>query len=167
MKVKVRILREVPQLRLHGQALGPFEEGEEAELWSWQARALVKRGEAEIEEISAVEIRRKIISEENSQELGGLPENFYPLIRENILRLRSAGREEEARELKSLTLALVDVRLSKLLRMIFDPESAPAVPEERFLLNQLFFVLNSWGSDLEKFLETGEEANPHDEGRPV
>jgi len=160
--MKVKILSDVPSFQLVGQDWGPFESGEETELPSWCARVLVRKGVAEPQMISSAELRRKIISEENTLDLNDIESDFYSRVRESVSRLREEARNEEAEELKSFTLTLAEVRLPKLLKAVFDPEGTHATFEEKFLLNQISSILNLWTDNLRQFID-GEEARQHGE----
>jgi hypothetical protein len=168
MRESVRILDEVQAVDLAWRQLGPFKCGDEVEVWSWEAKVLERRGLAERRRITPTDVRRLIIAEERNPNPEKLPENFYSKVRDEVLSLRESGDDEKADELKSQTLALLEVRLPKLLRFVFSPEDSKEVlPEERFLINRLAFVLNTWGRKLEKFLETGEEVDRGDSGGTI
>lgn len=158
MKSRVKFGKEVPGLKVAGYELGPFGSGDEADLPYWAARVFLRRGDGTGQAISAAEVRRKIVLEESRSELGELQPDFFSLARENVLALRAAGKHEEAENLKSMVLKLVEVRVLKLLKLAVDPENANVeVPEEKFLLNLMGKVLDFWTRDLLEFLELGEE----------
>lgn len=161
--MKAKILKDIQCFKLPTGDFGPFESGEEVELSPWCLRALSRSGNIETQIILPSQLRRKIISEESSEDLSDLPEDFYSQIRESVLRLREEGKQDEAEKLKSLALTFAEVRLPKLLKMIFDPESAPSkVFEEKFLLNRMSVSLKYWFENLRRFID-GEEAKSHGE----
>jgi hypothetical protein len=160
MKERVRVLKGVQRIDLLHEQLGPLEEGEETQLWSWQAKILEKHGLVECQRIGTTDLRRLIIAEERNSNLEKLPENFYFLMRGEISKLRRSGDHEEAERLKSGLAALLEIRLPKLLMLSLSPEdSGEILAEEKFLINRLASVLRNWNKKIERFLETGGEVN--------
>lgn len=163
MRQQVKVVNDVPLTDLCGRQLGPLEPGEEIEAWVWEAKVLERHGLAERRKISSTEIRQLIISEERSPDIEKLPENFYFSVREEISKHHASGHHEEADELKSQILALIEIRLPKLLNLVLSPEdSHETLDEEKFLINRLASLLTDWNRKLERFLEAGEEVNRGD-----
>lgn len=160
MRERIRVLNKVPEINLAEVSLGPFDVGDEAEVWPWEAKILERHGLAESSKISSTDIRQRIIAEERSQDLEAIPENFYFLARKEVANLKKAGEKEKADDLKSWTLALLEIRLPKLLKLVQSPESSGNVPlEEKFFVNRLAFITKVWSQKLERFLEAGEEVD--------
>lgn len=160
MKEQVRVLKEVRPINLLEKRFGPFEAEEEVEVWPWEARVLERHGAVERRRIAPTEVKQLIISEERNPELEKLPENFYFSVREEISSLHRAGDHRKAKNLKTQTLTLFEIRLPKLLTLALSPEGAGEIlPEERFFINRLAFLLKDWNQKLERFLEAGEEVD--------
>jgi hypothetical protein len=163
MKEQVRILKEIQRIDFPSRPLGPWEKGEEAEIWHWEAKVLERRGLIERRRVTPTDVRRLIIAEERSSNPEKLPTDFYLSVRERISDLHKSGGHEEADELKSRVLTLLEVRIPKLLKFVLLPEeSGEILPEEKFLINRLALVYRTWSQKLERFLEAGEEVNRDD-----
>lgn len=159
--MRIDVVKEIPTVKIAENQLGPFEAEDRVDLFGWEARVLVRRGDARAELLLPSDLRRKIISEENRTQLGDLSPDFFWRVRESISLLRAQGREEEASELKQLVQRLIDARVLKLLKLAVDPESASTqVPEERYLLNLIAKILEHWSAHLESFMELGGEVKP-------
>ncbi len=169
MKKRVRILTQVPELKLVNRQLGPFESGDEAELWSWDAAVLERHGMAALVQKTAVsEIRKLILAEERGMELAPLSDDFYPSMARDVSALRAAGDFEKADVLKTQTLALMEIRLPKLVRLALSPEGKNLPLEEHFLVNRLANVVENWSERLgELFEKSGEEVEKNELGGPV
>jgi len=167
MRLSVRFLKEVDQLEAGGKVLGPFEAGERSELWSWEAELFEEEGVAEVDPITATEIRKRLLAEEMSGSLQQLPAGFYAHVRHTLKALARRGEEERAKELSSLFRSLLSARLMKLLKFVLSPEEAQnLLPEEKFLVNQLSLLVESW-LDEQGRISAGEEVSSSDGEKPV
>ncbi len=170
MKRKVRILKEVPEIKLVRRELGPLVPGDEVEVWTWDAMVLERHGVAEsVQKFEPAELRRLILAEERSLSIGSLPDDFYRLAAQRISMLREAGESKRADGLRDQILALVEIRLPKLLRLALSPGEVLGLPvEEHFLINRLADTLDGWIERLSASLErSGEEVEKHEPGKPV
>ncbi|MDI6643003.1 MAG: hypothetical protein QMD95_03015 [Candidatus Hodarchaeaceae archaeon] len=169
MKKNIRVLLDMPELKLINRKLGPFEAGDEVELWAWDATVLERHGiAAPVQKPPISELRRQILAEERSIELAPLSEDFYSEVARNISTLRAAGDFEKAEELKAQTLALLEIRLPKLVRLALSPEGKSLPLEEHFLINRLASVVENWTQRLsESFEEAGEEVEKNELGGPI
>ena len=160
MRWRVRVLKEIPALRLADRQLGPFIAGQEVELEPWEVAALERRGMVEaIPKLTPVEMRKLMLAEERAEGLAKLPEGFYSLLGERILDSLSSGNLEEAEELRTMVMTVIELRMRKLLLFALSPENVEnALPEERFLINRLASSLEEWEGWLGGVLkEAGEE----------
>jgi hypothetical protein len=163
MRQHVKILKKVEAFDISGTKFGPFEASDEVDVWSWEANVLERHGLAERQRITPTQVRQLIISEERNSVLENLPENFYFSVRDEISALHKSNDGAKAQELKSHVSALLETRLTKLLKLVPSPEeSANIPPEERFLVNRLAAVFKAWSKNLEGFLGTQEEADKGD-----
>ncbi|RLG57047.1 MAG: hypothetical protein DRN83_02770 [Hadesarchaea archaeon] len=170
MKTKVHILKEVPEIKLVRRQLGSFARGDEVELWTWDAIVLERHGVAEsVQKLEPAELRKLILAEERNLSIEPLPDDFYRLAAQRISILREAGKSKRADELREQILALVEIRLPKLLRLALSPGEALDLPvEEHFLINRLADTLDGWIERLSALLErSGEEVEKHEPGKSV
>jgi DNA replication initiation complex subunit (GINS family) len=164
------MLKDMPEIKLVRRQLGPFVAEEETELWSWEAGVLERHGFAiPLRKTTPAELRKLILMEERSSALAPLPEDFYRSAAREISTLRETGEIEKADGLRSQTLALVEIRLPKLLRLALSPNSISGLSlEEHFLVNRLANLLENWGRRLSQSLEkAGEEVEKNGSGRIV
>jgi len=167
---RVRILKDLPAMKLVGRQLGPLAEGEETELEAWEAAVLERHGFVEpIQKLTLVELRKLLLAEERESEPAPLPVDFYSSIAQEIAFARAAGEHEKAEEIRTQVSTLMEVRIPKLVRFALYPEGAgPLPPQERFLINRLAATLDIWGKRLNESLEkAGEEVGKNEFGRPV
>ena len=159
MKVRARILGGVPEIKLVGRKLGPFEPGQDVELEIWEVEALRRHGLAEpARKPTLAELRKLLLAEERVFELSPLPAGLYSEVAAEITHLGAKGEREGAEELRATIDSLVELRLPKLLRLALSPEGARELPpEERFLLNRLSATAEEWTRELAEKFEKGEE----------
>lgn len=170
MKKRVRVLKDMQEVKLVRRQLGPLAADEEAELWPWEAEVLERHGiVTSTQKPTFAELRKLILMEERSSMLASLPEDFYSSVAREISTLRATGDLEKADGLKAQTLALVEIRLSKLVRLALSPNNISGLSlEEHFLVNRLADLLENWGRGLSESLEkAGEEAEKNGAGRVV
>jgi len=170
MKEHVRVLKDMQEVKLVGRQLGPLTTGEETELWPWEAEVLERHGIVMLTlKPTFAELRKLILMEERSSGLAPLPEYFYSSVAREISTLRASGDIEKADGFKTQTLALVEIRLYKLVRLALSPGDIEGLSlEEHFLVNRLADVFENWGRELSESLEkAGEEAEKDGFGRPV
>jgi hypothetical protein len=165
MKLPVRFLKEVDQLEVAGRTIGPFDEGERAELWRWEAEVFQEEGLAEVETLQPIELKKRILAEEMDQGLQPLPANFYEQVRYTLRNLAGKGDKAGLDQMTAQLRVLLDRRVMKLFRFVFSPEDVPDVPpEERLLLNVIFPIVERWMADLAR---TGEEVTRVGAKEPV
>lgn len=170
MRQRVRVIQDLPAIKLVGRQLGPLAKGEETEIEPWEAEVLERHGFVEpIRKLATTDIRKFILAEERESKPAPLPLDFYSLVAQKIASLRAAGEHEEAEEIKVQVTTLMEIRVPKLLRLALSPENLGELPpEERFLINRLAAMLDSWSGRLnELFEKAGEEAGKNDFGGPV
>ena len=168
---RVRVLKDLPAVKLVGRQLGPLAEGEETELEVWEAAVLERHGIVEfLQKLTPAEFRKLLLAEEREYGLTPLPDDFYSSVAQKIAFARAAGQHEEAEEIQTQVLTLMEIRVPKLVRLALSPESAgPLPPQELFLINRLAVTLDSWSKRLkESFEKAGEEVGKNEEiGGPV
>lgn len=170
MKQSVRVLKDVPEIKLVMRQLDPLASGDEVELWSWEASVLERHGiVVSVQKPTSAELRKLILTEERSSELVPLSDNFYPSVAREILTLQIGGDIEKASGLKDKTLTLTEIRLPKLVRLALSPEGRNKLPlEEHFLINRLAEVLDGWSRRLSDLFEkAGEEVEKNEHGGSI
>lgn len=167
MGQRVRVLKDVPQVKLVGRQIGPFVAGQEVELEPWEADVFERYGFAEpVQRLTTAEVRKLLLAEERAAWVGVLPPNFYEMISKAASSLQEEGQLEKLEEFRVAVRSLVELRLEKLLRAVVssaDLEDLP--PREKFLVNRLVKVIKNWNEWLNDLFEkkVGEEAGGRDE----
>jgi hypothetical protein len=170
--VKVIANRNCPEIKLGGLTVGPFEEGNEYEVYFWVARELEKLGIIRFrsgELLDASELRKIHWKEsvQTAQQMIGLPKDFYPKLRRYLADLRKemAENPEKIREyerVKRLALDILNLRLKKIISIASAPAQTEQVlknltDEERFLYEKIYKLISKWKAQL---LKQGVASNP-------
>jgi hypothetical protein len=161
--VKIIANRACPEIKLGGLCVGPFEEGNEYEVYFWAALELEKSGMARIHEEEQVDAAKlnKIQWTERIQspgQISRLPDNFYPKVRRYLTKLKQeiARDPEKVREYeraRQLAQDIVNSRMKKIISIA----SAPAqtenalrnlADEEKFLYEKLFKLICQWKAQI-------------------
>jgi len=165
MRLLVRFLKEIEQLEVAGKTIGPFESGERAELPSWEADVFEGEGLAEVEPLSPIELKKRILAEEIDQSLQQLPPAFYEQVRHTLKDLKRKGDRIGYDQMVTQLKSLLSRRIVKLLRFVLSPEDLPELPpEEKFLVNILSPLTERW---IEDVMRAGEEVTRADAEEPV
>jgi hypothetical protein len=168
----VRIIanRSLPEIKLAGLNVGPFEEGNEYEVYYWVAQELEKSGIARFREEEHLDSAKlfKIQWKERAQTAGQisrLSEGFYPRLRRYLVELKeeSVKAPEKMREyetFRSLTHDIVNSRLRKIVSLASAPTQTEQImknftSEERFLYDHLSSLIRGWRTQILK--SEGEE----------
>lgn len=169
MKRNVRVLNDMPEIKLTRRKIGPFASGDEVELWPWDETVLERHGLVQTQKYTPAEIRKLILMEERSSELAPLADDFYRSVAREISALRVAGDIEKADGLKNRTLTLAEIRLPKLARLALSPEGPRGLPlDEHFLVNRLAELFENWSKRLNwLFGESGEEVERNESGKSI
>ncbi len=169
MKLRVRAIKELPEIKLVKRKLGPLAVGDELELWLWDVSVLKRNGIVDVPQaLTAGEVRKLILSEERSLEITQLPEDFYSSITSAVSILSFEGKKDEANELMAQTRSLLEIRLPKLVKLALSPEAPAVLPVgERFLVNNVAELVENWTRRLSKSFELGEEVEKYEVGESV
>jgi hypothetical protein len=157
--VRVIANRACPEIKLGGLDVGPFEEGNEYEVYYWAAVELEKSGIArfhEEEQADAAKLNKIQWTEriQSPGQMSRLPENFYPKVRRYLTELRAeiVRDPEKVREYERVRQLAQDIINSRLKKTI-SIASAPAqtenalrnlADEEKFLYEKLFKLISQW-----------------------
>ena len=172
--VKVIANRNCPEIKLAGLAVGPFEEGNEYEVFYWVARELEKFGVVRFRSEELLDSTKlyKIHWKERVQAAGQiseLPKDFYPKLRRFLLELKedAAKHPEKMREYekaKQLATDIVNLRLKKTVSLASAPAQTEHMlrnltAEEKLLYEQIYKLINKWKNQMLNFEEAEENVN--------
>jgi hypothetical protein len=164
----VRIVadRNYPEIRLAGLSAGPFEEGNEYEVYYWIAQELAASGIAHFREDDGLDATKlyKIQWKERVQiagQISELTEDFYPKLRRYLASIKAeiANHPEKAQEYekaKHLAWDIVNSRLKKIIALSSGPAQTGHIQkkftcEERFIYEQLGKIINDWKTQIIDF----------------
>ncbi len=157
--VRVIANRSLPEITLAGLSIGPFEEGNEYEVYYWVAKELEKSGAVHFREDDRLDSAKlfKIQWKERAQTAGQiskLSDDFYPRLRRYLAELQegSVKAPEKMREyetFRSLAHDIVNSRLRKVVALASAPTQSEQITknftnEEKFLYNQLSGLIRTW-----------------------
>lgn len=161
--VKVIANRNCPEIKLAGLTVGPFEEGNEYEVFYWIAKELEKFGVVRLRNEDLLDSAKlyKIHWKERVQTGGQVSElsrDFYPKLRRYLKELKeeASRHPEKMREYdkaKQLALDILNLRLKKIVSLASAPAQTEHVlrnltAEERLLYEQIFRLINRWKAQL-------------------
>jgi hypothetical protein len=164
--VRVTADRNYPEIRLAGLSVGPFEEGNEYEVYYWLAQELAASGIAHFREDDGLDATKlyKIQWKERVQiagQISELTEDFYPKLRRYLASIRAeiAKNPEKAQEYekaKHLAWDIVNSRLKKIIALSSGPAQSGQIQkkftcEERFIYEQLGKIINAWKAQILDF----------------
>jgi hypothetical protein len=156
---KIIANRNLQEIKLAGLEVGPFEEGNEYEVYNWLASDLEKNGIAHLREDERLNIAKlnKLQWSERVQSAGQIskpPEHFYPRLREYLACLKREADKDPQKMLENekahqLTLDILNSRLRKIVSIASAPAQTEQTlrsltGEERFLYDQLYTLINQW-----------------------
>ncbi len=169
--VKAVANRNFPETELAGLTIGPFEEGNEYEIYYWVAEKLAEEGIIHFREeglFSPSELY-KVQWKERVQiagQISELPEDFYPRLRRYLANLKkeiTEGKPEKIQEHeKAIQLAwdIVNSRLKKIITLASVPAQTDQIikkmaTEERLIYEQLGRIVTDWRKQILK--QNGEK----------
>jgi hypothetical protein len=165
----VRIIadRNYPEIKLAGLSTGPFEEGNEYEVYYWIANEVVEQGIAHFREEDCLDATKlyKIVWKERVQiagQISELPEYFYPKLRRYLENIKgeipkNPEKIQEYEKAKHLAEDIVNSRLKKIVTLA---SSGPGQTdhilkkiseEERTIYEQFSKIFYDWKSQILKY----------------
>jgi hypothetical protein len=168
-RVKVIANRNYPEMKLAGLNVGPFQEGNEYDVYYWIATELSQAGIVHFREEDNLDATKlyKVQWKERVQvagQISELPEDFYPKLRTYLERLRNEiakqpQKIQEYEKAKSLASDIVNSRLKKIVTLSSGPTQGEQIlqkltVEERIAFMQLGKIVSAWKS---KILELENE----------
>jgi hypothetical protein len=164
--VRVIADRNYPEIKLAGLAAGPFEEGNEYEVYHWMAQELAEAGIVhfhEDERLNATELY-KLQWKERVQiagQISELAEDFYPKLRRYLTNIKSETvnhleKAQEYEKAKHLAWDIVNSRLKKITALSSGPVQTGQIQkkftcEERFIYEQLGKIITAWKAQILDF----------------
>jgi hypothetical protein len=163
--------RNYPEIKLAGLTVGPFEEGNEYEVYFWIAKELSNLEMVHFREEDILGFRNLF----RQQFLGGilipeqissLPEDFYPKLRRFIADLKDQASKQlesekfqEYNRAKQLARDIVNSRMKKIVALSSAPSQTDYVlkkltSEEKLFYEQLVKIISEWKA---RILENGEK----------
>jgi DNA-directed RNA polymerase subunit L len=164
--VRVTADRNHPEIQLAGLSVGPFEEGNDCEVYYWIAQELVGAKIVHFREDDLLKVTSlyKIQWKERVQiagQISELAEDFYPKLRRYLAEMKAeiAKHPEKAQEYeKTLNSAwdIVNSRLKKIIALSSGPTQTGQIQkkltsEERFIYAQLGKVISEWKAQILNF----------------
>jgi hypothetical protein len=167
--VKIVANRNCPKIELAGLAVGPFDEGNEYEVYFWVAKELAAAGMVHFREDDVLDATKlfKVQWKEGVQipgQITELPGDFYPKLRRFLADLKdqSSKQSEKYQEYdraKQLSRDIVNSRLKKILALSAAPAQSDQIlkkftSEEKIFYEQLVKIISEWKK---KILENAGE----------
>ena len=157
--VKVVANRNLPEIKLAGLTIGPFDEGNEYEIYYWAAKELAAAGIVHFREDDCLDSTKlyKIQWKEGVQipgQISDLPEDFYPKLRRYLADAKEelTKQPEKAQEFektKHLAQDILQLRLKKIIALSSAPTQSDQLrkkftAEEKLIYEQLCKLINEW-----------------------
>jgi hypothetical protein len=158
--------RNYPEIKLAGLSVGPFEQGNDYEVYYWIAQELAEAGIVHFREDDLLKPTAlyKIQWKERVQiagQISELNEDFYPKLRRYLADIKAeiAKNPEKAQEYekaKHLAWDIVNSRLKKIIALSSGPVQTGQMQkklafEERFIYEQLGKIINEWKAQILNF----------------
>ena len=160
--VKIIANRNYPEIKLAGLNVGPFEEGNEYEVYYWIAQKLAESGIVHFREDDCLEATKlyKVQWKERVQiagQISDLPEDFYPRLRRYLANIKEEitkpEKMHEYEKATQLAWDIVNSRLKKIVALSSGPAQTDQVlkkftGEERLIYEQLSKIINKWRTQI-------------------
>ncbi len=157
--VKIVVNRNCPEIKLAGLTVGPFDEGNEYEIYFWVAKELATAGMVHFREDDILDATKlfKAQWKEGVQipgQISELPGDFYPKIRRFLMDLKEQAQKQSEKyqeydRAKQLSRDIVNSRLKKIVALASTPGQSDQVikkltSEERIIYDQLVKLISEW-----------------------
>jgi hypothetical protein len=157
--VKIIANRNCPEIKLAGLTVGPFDEGNEYEIYFWVAKELASAGMVHFREDDVLDATKlfKVQWKEGVQipgQISELPGDFYPKLRRFISDLKNQAQKQSEKyqeydRTRQLARDIVNSRLKKIVAISAAPAQSDQVlkkftSEERLVYEQLVKIISEW-----------------------
>jgi hypothetical protein len=162
--VKVIADRNYPEMKLTGLSVGPFEEGNEYEVFYWVAQQFAEQGIVHFREDDSLDTAKlyKIVWKERVQiagQISELPDDFYPRLRRFLATIKEeiAKKPEKVQEYEKTKHLAGDIVNSRLKKLVALSSSGPVqtdqllkkiTKEERIIYEQLSKIIGEWKAQI-------------------
>ncbi len=161
--VKIVANRNCPEIKLAGLTVGPFDEGNEYEVFFWVAKELANAGMAHFREDDILDSTKlfKVQWKEGVQipgQITELPDDFYPKLRRYLAVLKEEISKQpekinEYQKTQHLAKDIVNSRLKKIVAISTTPGQSDQVikkfsSEEKILYEQLVRIVSEWKTNI-------------------
>jgi hypothetical protein len=168
--VKIIADRNYPETKLAGLSVGPFEEGNEYEVYYWIAQELAEFGIVHFHEEDCLDATKlyKVQWKERVQvagQISELPEDFYPKLRRYLANVKEGitkqpEKMQEYEKATHLALDIVNSRLKKIIALSAGPTQTEQVlkkftREEKLIYEQLGTIITMWKAQILKYEQEG------------
>jgi hypothetical protein len=156
--VRIVANRNCPGIKLAGLTVGPFDEGNEYEVYFWVAKDLANAGMVHFREDDVLDSTKlfKVQWKEGVQipgQITELPDDFYPKLRRYLAALKEEAKQPEKineyQRTQHLAKDVVNSRLKKIVALSGAPGQGEQVvkkfsSEEKILYEQLVKIISEW-----------------------
>jgi hypothetical protein len=156
--VRIVANRNCPEVKLAGLTVGPFDEGNEYEVYFWVAKELANGGMVHFREDDLLDNTKlfKVQWREGVQipgQISELPDDFYPKLRRYLAALKQEATQpdkiNEYQKTQHLAKDVVNSRLRKIVALSAAPGQSEQVlskfsSEEKILYEQLVKIISEW-----------------------
>jgi hypothetical protein len=156
--VRIVANRNCPEIKLAGLTVGPFDEGNEYEVYFWVAKELGNAGMIHFREDDMLDTTKlfKVQWKEGVQipgQISELPDDFYPKLRRYLVILKQEATQPEKiseyQKTRHLAKDVVNSRLKKIVALSAAPGQSEQVikklsNEEKILYEQLVKIISEW-----------------------
>jgi hypothetical protein len=161
--VKIVANRNCPEIKLAGLTVGPFDEGNEYEVYFWVAKELANAGMVHFREDDILDATKlfKVQWKEGVQipgQISELSEDFYPKLRRYLATIKEEISKKpekinEYEKTKYLAKDIVNSRLKKIVSLSAGPSQTDQVlkkltSEEKILYEQLVKLISRWKTNI-------------------
>jgi hypothetical protein len=161
--VRITADRNYPEVKLAGLSVGPFEEGNEYEVYHWIGQELAASGIAHFREEDGLDATSlyKVQWKERVQiagQISELNEDFYPRLRRYLSGIRDEitrhpEKAQDYEKAKHLAWDIVNSRLKKIIALASGPAQTGQIQkkltcEERFIYEHLGKTINEWKTQI-------------------
>ena len=160
--VKIIANRNYPETKLAGLSVGPFEEGNEYEVYYWIAQKFAESGIVHFREDDCLDATKlyKVQWKERVQiagQISDIPEDFYPRLRRYLANIKEEitkpEKMHEYEKATQLAWDIVNSRLKKIVALSSGPAQTDQVlkkftEEERLIYEQLGKIINKWRTQI-------------------
>lgn len=160
--VKAVANRNFPETKLAGLTIGPFEEGNEYDVYYWVAEKLAEEGIMHFLEdtqfgpsdLYKVQWKERV---QVAGQISELPEDFYPKLRRYLASTKKKATQiekmQEHEKAKQLACDIVNSRLRKIIALSSGPPQTDQLTkrmslEERLIYQQLTKLISKWRANI-------------------